>query len=124
MTTFADLIAMADMSRTPYAIATLLVIGFVILRLIRPADSTSRNWIPIVAFVSGPIIALGYFAADIFLVSRDYITFDDYIESMIPILIIGIVGGTIGAIWFWLGNRINLKHMLDTGSNDQLDNPK
>jgi hypothetical protein len=97
---------MADMSRTPYAIALLLVVGIIALRFLRPANARSSNWLPIAAFVAGPIIALGYFAADIFFLSRDYLTANDYIQSLIPILIIGLIGGAIGSISFWIGGKL------------------
>ena len=112
---------MADMSRTPYAIAVLLVVGILALRILRPVNANSGIWLPIAAFVAGPIIALGYFAADVYLVSRDYLTADDYIQSLIPILIIGFIGGAIGSIAFWIGDELNLKPTAGPTKPDHLD---
>lgn len=107
LTAQSNLLAMADMSRTPYAIAVLLVVGILVLRLLRPTNSKSRIWLPVAAFVAGPIIALGYFVADLFLVAPDhYLTTDDYIQTLIPVLIIGFVGGTIGSSCLWIGDNV------------------
>jgi len=104
--THHSLVSMADMSRTPYVIALLIVVGIVALHFLRPANARPSNWLPIAAFVAGPIIALGYFVADVFLVSRDYLTASDYIQSLIPMLIIGFIGGGIGSVSFWIGGKL------------------
>jgi hypothetical protein len=64
--------AMADMSRTPYAIAVVLVIGVILLRLLGPKETRSRMWLLITAFLAGPLIALCLLLLDIFVISRDY----------------------------------------------------
>ncbi|WP_417397877.1 hypothetical protein [Gimesia chilikensis] len=112
------LAAMADMSHTPYAIAVLLLIGIIALCFLRPANSKSGIWLPVSAFLAGPIIAIGYFAADVFLVSGDYLTTDDYIQSLIPILIIGLIGGAIGSISFWIGDKLRFKPNADASKQD------
>ena len=101
-------IAMADMSGVPFAIAVLFVVGVVVLRRMRPAAAHSRTrvWLPIAAFVAGPIVAFLYFLADVFLISRDYITAEDYTQMLISLMILGLFGGVIGAIGFWIGDRI------------------
>ncbi|MDB4370981.1 hypothetical protein N9Z44_02655 [Mariniblastus sp.] len=114
---YPSLISMADMSRTPYAIAALLVLGIVALRFLRPANSESGLWLPVAAFLAGPILALGYFAADVFLVSRNYLTTDDYIQSLIPILIIGFIGGSIGSISLWIGDKLTLNRQARLSKN-------
>ena len=103
---FPILVAMVDMGRTPYAIAALLAVGIIALRFLRPANSESRLWLPVAAFLAGPVLALGYFAAYIFFISRDsYLTTGEYIRSLVSILIIGFFGGTIGSISRWIGEK-------------------
>ena len=115
---YPSLVSMADMSRTPYAIAALLVLGIVALRFLRPANSESGLWLPVAAFLAGPILALGYFATDVFLVSRDYyLTTDDYIQSLIPILIIGFIGGSIGSISLWIGDKLTVNRQARLSKN-------
>jgi len=60
---FTPILALADMSRVPYAIVVLLVVGIAILRRVRPAaaGSPSRIWLPIAAFIAGPSVAFLYF---------------------------------------------------------------
>ena len=108
MNVLDPVIAMADMSGVPYAIAVLLVVGVVVLRRMRPAAAHSRTrvWLPIAAFVAGPIVAFLYFLADVFLISRDYITAEDYTQMLISLMILGLFGGVIGAIGLWIGDRI------------------
>jgi len=98
---------MADMSRVPYAIVVLLVVGAVILRRVRPAaaDSRSRIWLPITAFIAGPLVAFLYFLADVFVISRDYITLGDYTQMFFSLMILGLFGGVIGAIGLWIGDH-------------------
>ena len=64
---FAPMLAMIDMRGNLIAAAILLVVGVVVFRLVRPpnAVSTSRRWLPIVAFVSGPTIAFLWTIADV-----------------------------------------------------------
>ena len=101
---------MADMGRTPYAIAAVCAVGIIALGFLRPANSKSRLWLPVAAFLTGPVLAIGYFAADVFYISRDsYLTTDDYIHSLVSILIIGFVGGGIGSISLWIGDKLKLQ---------------
>jgi hypothetical protein len=98
------LLAMADMRGNFVAVAVLLAIGIAVLRLVNPAagDSTPRRWLVGAAFVCGPISALVFFIADVFWVSPyDYIVSQDYIDSIVPILIIGFIGGALGAAAIW-----------------------
>ena len=101
---------MADMSGVPYAVAILLVVGVVILRRLRPpaADSRSRVWLPIAALIAGPFVAILYFLADVFIISRDYITAGDYLQMLTSLLILGVFGGVVGAVVLWIGDRIPL----------------
>ena len=104
------ILAMADMSGVPYAVAILLVVGVVILRRMRPpaADSRSRVWLPIAALIAGPFVAFLYFLADVFIISRDYITAGDYSQMLNSLLILGVFGGVVGAVGLWIGDRIPL----------------
>lgn len=107
---FLILVAMADMSRVPYEIAALLAVGIIALRFLRPANSESRLWLPVAAFLAGPVLALGYFVADVFFISRDsYLTTGEYIGSLVSILIIGFFGGTVGSISLWIGEKFLLR---------------
>lgn len=119
--TYPSLVAMTDMSHAPYAIAVLLVVGILALRLLRPVNSEPGLWLPVAAFLAGPILGLGYFAADVFLISHDYLTADDYIQSLIPVLIIGFVGGAIGSISLWIGDKLNLHSTTSGSKQDRLD---
>ena len=104
------ILAMANMTGVPYAVAVLLVVGVVILRRIRPpaADSRSRVWLPLAALIVGPSLTLLFFLTDVFLISRDYTTFDDYWNMFSSVMIIGVFGGVVGAIGLWAGDRIKL----------------
>ena len=112
---------MADMSGTPYAITALILCGILMLRFLRPAKSKSRTWLPLAALLAGPMIAIAYFAADVFIVSRNYFTTNDYIQSLIPILIIGLAGGAIGSFSFWVGEKLMPKPSIDASKKKNLD---
>ena len=64
---YAPLLAMVDMRGNLIAAAILLIVSVVVLRLVRPtgAASTSRRGLPIVAFASGPAIAILWTIADV-----------------------------------------------------------
>lgn len=99
-------IAMADMTWAPIVIVILLITAIVVVRLIRHSDTPSGIWLPFSAFASGPILATIYFAADVFLISRDYLTRDDYVNTLVPVLMIGFTAGTIGSIAFWCADHL------------------
>ena len=101
--------AMADMSGTPYAVAVVLVIGIIVLRSLSPKEARSRMWLPITAFLAGPIIALWLLILDIFIISRDYITAGDYLQSFVPILAIGLMAGAIGFVGLWVDSLFQLR---------------
>ncbi len=98
------------MSRVPYAIVVLLVVGIAILRRVRPAaaGSPSRIWLPIAAFIAGPSVAFLYFFAHVIFDSGAYITFEEYTQMFSSLMILGLFGGTIGAIGLWIGDRFPL----------------
>lgn len=104
-----DLIAMADMRCNFIAIVVLLALGVIALRSASPVTNSSaantsapRWWLVVTAFVSGPASALAWFAADMLWISPgDYLVANDYAEPQIPIMTIGIIGGTIGAMAIW-----------------------
>lgn len=100
------LIAMVDLRGMFIAVVVLLVLGIIVLRSVSPVANTTgpRWWLVAIAFVCGPASALAWFAADVFWRSPgDYLVASDYYEPLIPIMIIGIIGGTIGAIAIWVG---------------------
>ena len=102
----ANLLAMADMRGNLVAVAVFLVFGVIVLRLVSPVAETSapRWWLVATAFVCGPAAALAWFVADILWISpHDYLVPKDYADSLLPILIIGTIGGTIGSAAIWVG---------------------
>jgi Zn-dependent membrane protease YugP len=108
---FAPLLAMVDMRGNLIASAILLVVGVVVFRLVRPpvAASTSRRWLPIVAFVSGPAVAFLRTIADVLWIqpgtylNGTYLNFAEYLETLVPVLVIGV----IGAFAFWVGDHLS-----------------
>ena len=111
---FAPMLAMIDMRGNLIAAAILLVVGVVVFRLVRPpnAVSTSRRWLPIVAFVSGPTIAFLWTIADaLWIQPGSYLDFAEYLETLVPVLIIGVIGGAVGAFVFWVGDRFTLQRV-------------
>tara|TARA_R110002049_G_scaffold305056_3_gene501132 strand:+ start:85541 stop:85885 length:345 start_codon:yes stop_codon:yes gene_type:complete len=111
---FAPLLAMVDMRGNLIAAAILLVVGVLVFRLVRPPDaaSTSRRWLPIVAFVSGPVIAFLWTIADVLRMQPGtYLNFAEYIETLVPVLIIGVICGGVGAFAFWVGDRFTLQRV-------------
>ena len=111
---FAPMLAMVDMRGNLIAAAILLVIGVVVFRLIRPpnAVATSRRWLPIVAFVSGPTIAFLWTIADVLWIQPgSYLNLAEYLETPVPVLIIGEIGDTVGACVFWVGDRFTLQRV-------------
>jgi len=99
--------AMVDMSGNLMAAAVLLVIGVLVLHAVRPKpiSRSPRRWLPIAALLCGPLSAIGWFLADVFLLSpHSYMFFADYVEAIIPILVIGLLGGVLGAVVFWIAD--------------------
>lgn len=108
---FTPMLAMFDMRGNLIAAAILLVIGVVVLRLVRPPSATSRSrrWLPIAAFVAGPLIAFFWTIVDVlWLQPGSYLSFSEYYETLLPVLAIGVIGGTVGAAVFWIGDRLTL----------------
>lgn len=103
------MLALVDMRGNLFAVAVLLCIGVVLLRWLRSpsASRQSRRWIPVVAFLAGPLSAFGWYLSDVFFISpEDYISPADYVEALLPILTIGASGGVIGAAVFWIAERL------------------
>tara|TARA_R110002073_G_scaffold172563_13_gene329820 strand:+ start:11093 stop:11437 length:345 start_codon:yes stop_codon:yes gene_type:complete len=108
---FTPMPALIDMRGNLIAAAILLVIGVVVFRFVRPPSATtsSRRWLPIVAFVCGPVVAFLWTIADVFWIQPgSYLNFAEYVETLIPVLIIGVIGGAVGAFAFGVGDRITL----------------
>ena len=107
--------AMADMRGNLIAAAVLLVIGVLVLRAVRP-KSVSRvpnRWLPVAALLCGPLSAIGWFLVDVFLLSpHSYMFFADYVEAIIPILTIGLLGGVLGGVVFWIADLWPLHRVL------------
>ena len=89
--------------------AILLVLGVVVLRFLRPTSATSgsRRWLPIAAFVAGPLVAFLWSLAEVFWLQPDfYLSFSVYLETLLPLLKLGIIVGTVGATVIWIGERL------------------
>ena len=105
------LLAMVDMRGNLVAAAILLIVGVILIRRLRPSDFSPRRnrWVPIVAFLCGPTLALLYFVVDVAWLSRGmYIDRSDYHATLWRVLVIGVIGGAIGAFALWIGSRIPL----------------
>lgn len=108
---FAPMLAMIDMRGNSIAAAILLVVGVVVFRLVRPPSATtsSRRWLPIVAFITGPAVAFLWTIADVLWIQPgSYLNFAEYLPTLTPVLIIGVIGGAVGALAFWGADRITL----------------
>ena len=108
---FSPLLAMADMRGNLVAAGVVLAIGLVLLRLLSPngVRSKSQISIPIVALIAGPIVGIGWWAVDVFVLAPDLYVFpSDYIESLPPHLLIGLFVGVVTALAFALAYRIRL----------------
>ena len=102
---------MADMRGNLVAAAILLIAGVILMRTLRPSDTSPQRqrWVPIVAFLCGPILAFLYFVADVAWLSHGiYIDRSDYFETLWRVLVIGVIGGAIGAFAIWIGLRISV----------------
>ena len=105
------MLALIDMRGNLFAAAVLLLIGVVVLRLVRPpsANTGSGRWLPIVTFVAGPLVAFLWTIADVLWIQPgSYHSFSEYLETLCPVLAIGVIGGAVGATVLWVGDRFTL----------------
>lgn len=106
---FAPILAMIDMRGNWIAAVILLMIGVVVLGIVRPPSvaSSSRRWLPIVAFISGPFAAFLWTIADaVWIQPGSYVNVNEYLQTLPPVLITGVTGGAAGAFVFWVGDRL------------------
>jgi hypothetical protein len=109
---FEPINAMIDMRSNLIAAAVVLVVGVMVFRFVRSseAESTSRNWLPMVAFFTGPLVGFLWTVADVLWIQPySYLNFAEYIDTLVPVLIVGVIGGSVGAFAFWVGDRLNLQ---------------
>ena len=102
---------MLDMRGPCLAAVVLLAVGVVVLRVARPRgdNQASRWWLPLVAFLCGPLAVIGWFLVDVFLVAPySYVTTSDLTETFVPFMAIGVISGTLGAIVLGIADRIRL----------------
>jgi hypothetical protein len=80
--------------------------GAAVVRSMKPSASTAarRRWIPATAFISGPLITVGWQLIEIYCIS-EFTHPDDVTPMIITALAIGLAAGTIGAITFWAFER-------------------
>ena len=106
---FTLILANVDVRGDLVVCAILLVLGVVVLRFLRPTSATSgsRRWLPIAAFVAGPLVAFLWSLAEVFWLQPDfYLSFSVYLETLLPLLKLGIIVGTVGATVIWIGERL------------------
>lgn len=130
------LLAMVNMSGNLVAAVVFLALGVSVLRSIKAASGRSepRRWLVGAAILCGPALAFAFWLADIFWISPDsYLLARDYVESLTPILFIGLIAGTLCAAAIWIaecascrrgpnladleGNLGEQSHALETGTD-------
>lgn len=95
------LFAMFDMRGPLLAAAVVFAIGLLLLRLLSRRDVPSRShiWLPLVALGAGPVVGLGWWALDVFVLSPEsYVTPSEYFASLPGTLLIGTFVGVITAL--------------------------
>src|SRR5689334_20321864 len=82
------------------------LVGAALVRSMKSPTNTvaRRSWIPAIAFISGPLLTVGWCVVDIYCVSK-YTHPDDVAPMIIATAIIGFVAGAIGATAFWIAER-------------------
>ncbi len=93
-------------------VATGIVVALAGAALVRSMKSTSaasrRRWIPAIAFISGPLLTVGWCVLDIYCVSK-FTHPDDVLPMLLAMAFIGFVAGAIGATAFWIVERLGLR---------------
>ncbi len=107
------ILAMTDMRGNFVAAGIVLLVGGVLLRLAR-SKKGARWWLPVAAFVSGPLWAIGWFIADLCSpYSEGYVSFSDFAETFVPVVTVGVIGGAVGAAVFAIVCYIPLPRMRE-----------
>ncbi|MDB4640572.1 hypothetical protein OAF56_02960 [Pirellulaceae bacterium] len=77
---FTLILANVDVRGNLVVCAILLVLGVVVLRFLRPTSATSgsRRWLPIAAFVAGPLVAFLWSLAEDFCFSPTFTSVFQY----------------------------------------------
>ena len=99
---------MLDMRGNVVAGIIVVTVGAVFVRSLKPVSSkaTPRLWIPVVAFISAPVIAFTWCIVEACYISPGSFTQPgDVAETAVPVVIIGVVAGMIGGTVFWLAER-------------------
>jgi apolipoprotein N-acyltransferase len=123
-------LAMIDMRGNLLAAGVFLVLGVILLSLVRPVTKSSkpRRSLIVTAFFSGPALALAYYVADILWIAPHlYVVPEDYSKALLQVLVIGYVGGTIGAVAIGIGECMSCyfqrKCSGATKSNEEEESP-
>lgn len=97
---------MIDMSSNLAAAATVALGGAALVRSMKtPTNAISRRrWLPAIAFISGPLITVGWQLIDIYYVTK-FTHPDDIAPMFIAAIAIGLLAGTIGAVSFYIFER-------------------
>lgn len=103
------LIAATPMLGNLITALVMLVMGVVLFRGMRGSAKAKGgvNWTPIVAFLCGPALATVYFVCDVLWIGHGtYTLASDYFDMYWRVLVIGLVAGTLGAMAFWVEQKI------------------
>lgn len=99
---------MVDMRGNFVAAGIVLLVGGVLLCLARSRKG-ARWWLPVAAFVSGPLWAIAWFIADLcFPYSEGYVSLSDFAGTFVPVVTVGVIGGGVGAAVFAIACYIPL----------------
>jgi hypothetical protein len=91
------ILAMVDMRGNFVAIGLVLLVGGVVLRFARSKKGACWQ-LPVAAFVAGPIWAIGWFLAELCSpYSGGYVSYSEFVETFVPVVTVGIIGGVVGA---------------------------
>lgn len=89
------------------AAIVLLVACVAILRFLRGQQPKRQRGLPFIALIAGPAFAAFYIWIDYnWGQPYNYRTWGDAVQTIIPVMLVGTFGGTVGAISIWIGNRM------------------
>ena len=101
--------AMADMRGNVAAGFAVLILGVVVLRIVRGNRMSRRSvyWCSAASFIAGPAIAALCLIADLFWIAPgSYDNGNDVLAMLLPMLAIGLIAGTAGAIVLSIGSLV------------------
>jgi uncharacterized membrane protein YwzB len=113
--------AMADMRGQLAAAAAVLLLGMLLLAAVRARRARGgHRCVPVAtAFLGGPVVAVVFWALDVFIVDK-CVNNAERFEELWPILIIGVIVGTATAFAITISN--SLQQMNSDRSSEQQHN--